>query len=56
MELAEADCPVYLDCVATLTVANQRGFCFDLGPDRGCAVQRPGDVDACTRLNDGGGA
>ncbi len=46
--------PVYLDCISTLTVANQRGFCLDLGGDV-CPVQRPDYVDACERL-DGAGA
>ena len=46
---------VYLDCVSTLTVANQRGFCLDLGGDV-CPVQRPGYIDACEQLNAAGGA
>jgi hypothetical protein len=37
------------DCVAHLTVANQRGFCMAVGAG-GCPTARPDYVDACTRL------
>lgn len=46
--------PVWQDCVANLTVANQRGFCMALGPGQTCPVAQPGFIDACTALNQGG--
>lgn len=39
--------PVFLDCVAQLSVANQRGFCLALGVGQACPLDRPDYVDAC---------
>jgi hypothetical protein len=48
--------PIWQDCVANLTVANQRGFCMALAAGQMCPVQQVGYVDACTQLNQGGAA
>lgn len=45
--------PVWEDCVAQLTVADQRGFCMALGPGQLCPTEQPGFLDACTQINMG---
>jgi hypothetical protein len=46
--------PTWLDCVAQLTVANERGFCMQLAAGDVCPTAQPDYVDACTRLDRGG--
>ncbi|MCH9687698.1 MAG: hypothetical protein K0V04_40080 [Deltaproteobacteria bacterium] len=46
--------PVFADCVAQLSVANQRGFCMSLGANQTCPTAQPGFIDACTQRNGGG--
>jgi hypothetical protein len=41
----------YVDCVAQLRVASQRGFCMALGPGQACPAEDPSYVDACTAIN-----
>ncbi|MEM7152256.1 MAG: hypothetical protein AAF799_05405 [Myxococcota bacterium] len=43
--------PAFLDCVRTLSVADQRGFCMALGPGALCPAAAPSYVDACEALN-----
>jgi len=45
--------PVFLDCIAQLSVADQRGFCMALAPGQSCPTDQPTYVDACTALNTG---
>jgi hypothetical protein len=41
------------DCVANLTVADQRGFCMALGPGQACPTDDPTYLDACEQINMG---
>jgi hypothetical protein len=43
----------YLDCVAQLSVADQRGYCMRLEPDQQCPTRQEMYVDACAALNQG---
>lgn len=43
--------PAFADCVAQLSVADQRGFCMALGPGQVCPLAQPSYVDACEALN-----
>lgn len=45
--------PEFTGCVRHLTVANQRGFCTELGADQQCPQDQPGYVDPCEQLNGG---
>ncbi|MBL4684000.1 MAG: hypothetical protein JKY37_05380 [Nannocystaceae bacterium] len=45
----------FLNCIAQLTVADQRGFCMALEAGQVCPTEKPTYVDACTVLNGGGG-
>lgn len=45
------DNPLFVDCVRSLTVANQRGYCMGLQPGQPCPVEEPEYVDACERMN-----
>jgi hypothetical protein len=42
---------VFRDCVAQLSVANQRGFCMALGVGQFCPTEQPGYIDACAALS-----
>ena len=41
------------ECVANLTVADQRGFCMALGPGQACPTDDPTYFDACEQINMG---
>lgn len=41
------DHPVFVDCIAQLTVADQRGFCIALGAGEACPTAQPTYQDAC---------
>jgi hypothetical protein len=43
----------FSDCVANLTVADQRGFCMALGPGQACPGDDPSYLDACEQINMG---
>jgi hypothetical protein len=43
----------FADCVANLTVADQRGFCMALGPGQACPTDDPTYLDACEQINMG---
>ncbi len=45
---------VFLDCIAQLTVADQRGFCMALAPGQACPTEQPTYTNACAVLNGGG--
>jgi hypothetical protein len=47
---------VFTECVASLSVANQRGFCMSLDAGVLCPTAQAGYVDACTLRTQGGGA
>ena len=46
------DNPLFVDCVRSLTVANQRGYCIGLQPGQPCPVDEPDYIDACEAMND----
>ncbi len=50
-QLANGDqaSPVFVDCIAQLSVANQRGFCMALQPGQACPTEQPTYVDACSQ-------
>lgn len=48
-----SDGPEFLDCVAQLSVADQRGFCMALQPGEGCPGEIDGYLDACEQINAG---
>lgn len=52
--MGDTDSAAFKDCVAQLTVADQRGFCMRLDVGQVCPTIQPGYVDACTALNTGG--
>lgn len=54
LALGDNTSPVFQDCVRQLSVANQRGFCMQLGAGQACPADQPTFVDACTQA--GGGA
>ena len=41
---------VFLDCIAQLSVADQRGFCMALGPGQQCPAQQESYIDACEAM------
>ncbi|MBL4689256.1 MAG: hypothetical protein JKY37_31980 [Nannocystaceae bacterium] len=41
--------PVFTDCIAQLTVANQRGYCLAMAPGQACATAAPTYIDACSQ-------
>lgn len=43
----------FQDCVAQLSVANQRGFCLALSAGQVCPHEAPGYLDACEQINMG---
>ncbi len=43
--------PAFEDCVAQLSVADQRGFCMALGAGQTCPLDQPSYIDACEALN-----
>ncbi len=45
---------LFRDCVAQLSVADQRGFCMALGAGQACPTDQPTFIDACAQLNGGG--
>ena len=51
--IAGGDMDVFLACVETLTVADQRGYCMALLPDQVCPADAPGYLDACDQINMG---
>ena len=53
LALGDTSSPVFQDCVRQLSVANQRGFCMQLGQGQACPTDQPTFVDACTQLNGG---
>ncbi|MEM9459043.1 MAG: hypothetical protein AAGF11_33000 [Myxococcota bacterium] len=52
--LAGEDMDLFFDCLAQLSVADQRGFCMALDATQACPTELPTFVDACTQLNGGG--
>lgn len=44
---------VFTECVANLSVADQRGFCMSLGPGQQCPTSDPTYLDACEQINMG---
>lgn len=47
------DHPVFRDCIAQLSVADQRGFCMALGSGQACPTEQPEFIDACALRNSG---
>jgi hypothetical protein len=45
--------PAWVDCIAQLTVADQRGYCMALQPGQACPAAVPGYLDACMQINMG---
>lgn len=43
--------PEFAECIRTLSVADQRGFCMALGPGQVCPADDPSYVDACEAMN-----
>lgn len=43
---------VFLDCVRSLTVANQRGYCMAIQPGGVCPTAKPEYTDACEAMNE----
>lgn len=54
-QFAAGDMTIFNECVAELTVANQRGFCMSLQPGQYCPTSLDTFIDACERLNGGPG-
>ena len=46
------DNPMFLECLRTLTVANQRGYCMTLRPGQPCPTEKDDYIDACGAMND----
>ena len=45
--------PIWEDCIAQLTVADQRGFCMALTDGQSCPVEQAGFINACDQINQG---
>jgi hypothetical protein len=43
--------PEFVQCIRTLSVADQRGFCMAFGPGQMCPADDPSYVDACEAMN-----
>ena len=54
MEYANGDqtSDFFAECIAELSVADQRGVCMSLGPGQQCPAASPTYVDACEQLNE----
>lgn len=47
----DATSALFMECIRSLSVANQRGFCMALGPGQLCPDADPSYVDACEAMN-----
>ena len=46
------DNPMFLECLRTLTVADQRGYCMTLRPGQPCPTEEEDYIDACEAMNE----
>ena len=49
--LGDQNSTAFQNCARELSVANQRGFCMQLGPGQGCPTDAPTYIDACNQRN-----